>query len=147
MPAGSLLPTAWEADGEGSTQQVPVPVPSSDLSVLKWQGAGRAQVRGCSRVCALCRPPEPGEGSHKAAFISPCRARDSLCSCTQRAPFTRRARVGGPAWGQHIRSPCPAFPKELLVLPGLPVQRDYRNVSELQVSFLFPQKKTGRHSH
>lgn len=49
--------------------------------------------------------------------------------------------MGGLGWEGHIRSPCPALPKEPLVLPALPVQRDYRNVSELQVSFLFLQRK------
>lgn len=144
----SLLPTAWEVDVEGSTAAGHrFPSPSSDLCVLKCQGAGSAQVRGCSRVSAPCRAPKPGEGSDKAAFI-PLRA-----TLTHSAPALKELlSQGGEGWGdgdggKHIRSPCPAFPKEPLMLPGLPMQRDYRNVSELQVSFLFPQKKTGRHSH
>lgn len=72
VAAGSLLPTAWEVDQEGSTAAGHRFLsPSSGLSVLKCQGAGSAQVRGCSRVSAPCKAPKLGEGSDKAAFISP----------------------------------------------------------------------------
>lgn len=116
---------------------------AKDLALLRWEGL---EQRWCA---AGARALKAWKGYYKAGFISPCRATltHSCLALKERAPFTWWGRVGGPGRGQHIWSPCSAFPKELLVRPVLPMQCDYKNVNELQVSFLFPQKKTGRHSH
>lgn len=100
VAAGWLLPTAREVDLEGSTAAGHRFLsPSSDLTVLKCQGAGSAQVRGCSRVSAPCRAPKPGEGSDKAAFISPCRA-----TLTHSAPALKELLShGGEGWGDWDR--------------------------------------------
>jgi len=157
--AGSLIPTAWEVNlpsrrrSEAAKQQVADCCRRShETRVLRRGGPGAAQVRRAAaggRGTAQPRALRAARGLRQSWLYVPLQSRTaSRSSCTQRAPFTwLGGDGGGPGWGQHIRSPCPASPKELLVLPVLPVQRDYRNVSELQVSFLFPQKKTGRHSH
>lgn len=153
--AGSLIPTAREAhlpsrrarEAAGYKLLSPEPWNVCAQAPRTWRCSGEEGARGWG-CTAWSRALKTQRGLRQSWLYIPLRSRtDSRSSCAQRAPFTWWGRVGGPGWGQHIWSPCLSFPKELLALPVLPMQRDYRNVSELQVSFLFPQKKTGRHSH
>lgn len=99
--AGSLLPTAWEVDLQGSTAaRHRFLSPSSDLTVLKCQGAGSAQVQ--QGVCTV-QGTKARRGLRQSCLYIPLQSHtDSLCSGTQRASFTWKGRVGGLGWGQHI---------------------------------------------
>lgn len=97
----------WRA----AQQQVPVPVPSSDLSVLRCQGAGRAQVRGCSRVCALCRAPEPGEGSTKLPLYPPAEPHWLALLLHSKSSFHTEGKGGGTSMGATHSIPLSCFSK------------------------------------
>lgn len=116
--------------------------PSSDLTVLKCQGAGSAQVRGCRKVSAPCRAPKPGEGSDKAAFISPCRA-----TLTHSAHALKEILShGGEGWGDcnggNTFNPLVLpFQKNYWCCPACQCNVTIEMSASCKSAFCFPKRK------
>lgn len=140
--AGSLLlPTAWEVIWKAAQQQGTGCCPQQWLECAEVAGSWQCSGKGLQQGVCTVQGTTAWRGSDKAAIISPCRATLTHCSCAQRAPFTWRARLGGPRWGNTF---------DTLVLP---LQKNHWcclachcNVTiEMSAScksaFCFPQRK------
>lgn len=98
VTAGSRLPTAWEADLEGSTAAGPSSCPQQWPECAEVPGSWQSSGKGLQQGVCTVQGTRAWRGLHKAAFISPCRA-----TLTCSAPALKELLShGGQGWGdQH----------------------------------------------
>lgn len=92
----------WKAAQQQVTGSCPPAVAGS------WQCSGKGLQQG---VCTV-QGTKAWRGLRQSCLSIPLQGHtDSLCSCTQRAPFTRRGRVGGTGMGATHSAPLSCLSK------------------------------------